>query len=213
MRELTFSDKLLLQIDVTLRTLVPPKERISQRPFPAESIHHDTLSASQKKHVAGLMRVNHAGEVSAQALYQGQALTAQLASIKKQMREAAEEENDHLAWCEQRLNELDSRPSYLNPIWYMGSLMLGAMAGLVSDAFSLGFVVETERQVGAHLQSHLSNLPQEDTRTKAILEQMEIDESHHAEVAIKAGAVELPPFIKKLMAITAKIMTRSSYYF
>ena len=158
------------------------------------------------------MRVNHAGEVCAQALYQGQALTAQLTHIKQQMTEAAIEETDHLAWCEQRLQELDSKPSQLNFIWYSGSLLLGALAGLAGDKISLGFVAETEHQVSAHLQAHLKKLPQEDKKTKLILEQMQKDEEHHAHTALEAGGIELPYLVKELMALVSKIMTKSSYY-
>ena len=159
------------------------------------------------------MRVNHSGEVCAQALYQGQALTAQLSQVKEQMTQAAAEEIEHLAWCEKRLAELDSKPSLLNPIWYGGSLLLGALAGLAGDKISLGFVAETERQVTAHLQSHLRRIPAEDSKTKVILEQMQVDEEHHAETAVQAGAVELPYLVKKVMSAVSKLMTKSSYYF
>ena len=158
------------------------------------------------------MRVNHAGEVCAQALYQGQALTAQLKEVKAQMTEAAAQEVDHLAWCEQRLSELGSRPSILNPIWYGGSIALGALAGLAGDKWSLGFVAETERQVTKHLQTHQQHLPTQDVKTKAILAKMQDDEEHHAEVASKAGAAELPFFIKQLMQCVSKLLTKTSYY-
>lgn len=143
------------------------------------------------------MRVNHAGEVCAQALYRGQALTAKLVEVRAQMAEAAAEEIDHLAWCEERLRELDSRPTVLNPFWYLGSLMLGMAAGLAGDRWSLGFVAETERQVSQHLQKHLQKLPAQDNKTKLILERMHEDEAYHADMAMAAGAAELPDFIKK----------------
>lgn len=212
MRHLSLIDKLLCEIDTAVRTLIVPEHRKSVRQNPAQTIDETPLSAVEKRHIAGLMRVNHAGEVSAQALYQGQALTAQLATVKAQMTEAAEEEIDHLAWCEERLQELGSGPSLLNPFWYSGSLMIGALAGLIGDRWSLGFVAETERQVTKHLQEHLKHLPSSDLKTKAILARMHDDEAHHAEVANAAGAAELPFFIKKLMQGVSKILTKSSYY-
>lgn len=208
----SFLDTLINQFDNTLRTLLPPKPRVSTRSSPAENLAECPLLPSEKKHIAGLMRVNHAGEVCAQALYQGQALTAQLTDIKKQMTQAAEEEVDHLAWCEQRLVELGSKPSLLNPVWYAGSLLIGAMAGLAGDAISLGFVAETERQVSQHLQKHLQGIPPEDKKTKAILELMQQDEEQHAQSAVEAGAMELPFLIKQLMQLVSKLMTKSSYH-
>ncbi|MDI1353017.1 MAG: 2-polyprenyl-3-methyl-6-methoxy-1,4-benzoquinone monooxygenase [bacterium] len=213
MRTLNFLDTLLTEVDGALRTLIPPTHRNSMRQTPAEKIVESTLSASEKKHIAGLMRVNHSGEVCAQALYQGQALTAKLTHIKAQMAQAALEETDHLAWCEERLSELNSKPSRLNPFWYSGSLLLGALAGLAGDKISLGFVAETERQVSAHLQKHILALPIQDKKSKAILERMHDDEQHHAQTAINAGAAELPGFIKNVMSKVSKLMTKSSYYF
>lgn len=212
MRHLSIVDKLLCEIDTAVRTLIVPEHRKSVRQNPGQHIEENPLSAAEKRHIAGLMRVNHAGEVSAQALYQGQALTAQLATVKAQMTEAAEEEVDHLAWCEERLRELGSQPSVLNPFWYGGSLMLGALAGLIGDRWSLGFVAETERQVTKHLQQHLQNLPPSDVKTKAILARMHDDEAHHADMANAAGAAELPFFIKQLMQGVSKLLTKSSYY-
>lgn len=203
---------LIKQSDNVLRTLFPPENRPLSRPNPAEP-HQDTLlSPSEKKHVAGLMRVNHAGEVCAQALYQGQALTAKLADIEQQMRDAAQEEVDHLGWCEERLHELGSHPSILNPFWYAGSFVIGALAGYAGDKISLGFVAETEKQVTAHLQHHLEKIPASDERTKAILEQMKQDEQHHANTAIEAGAWDLPLPIKELMSLVSKLMTKTSYH-
>jgi ubiquinone biosynthesis monooxygenase Coq7 len=212
MRTTNFFDTLVGEVDNALRTLLPPKKRTSTRQSPAQEINESSLSAQQKKHIAGLMRVNHAGEVCAQALYQGQALTAKLTHVKNQMIQAAAEEVDHLAWCEERLKELNSKPSLLNPFWYSGSILLGALAGYAGDRISLGFVAETERQVSAHLQHHLQALPTEDKKTHAILERMHDDEEHHAQAAVQAGAVELPLPIKQLMHLFSKLMTKTSYY-
>lgn len=213
MRHFNRLDTILGEIDTMLRTLAPPKHRASQRPLPGAECADPILTPAQKKHIAGLMRVNHAGEVCAQALYQGQALTAHLTHIKEQMANAAAEEEDHLAWCEQRLSELNSNTGLLNPLWYLGSLMIGALAGFAGDAISLGFVAETEKQVSQHLQTHLNNLPDNDLKTRAILEQMHEDETHHADMAKQAGAIELPKIIQQLMTHVAKIMTKTSYYF
>ena len=213
MRTQSFIDGLINEIDTALRTLNPPKTRTSGRSSPAKQIAETELSSKEKKHIAGLMRVNHAGEVCAQALYQGQALTAQLTHIKKQMTQAAEEEVDHLAWCEERLQELGSKPSWLNPLWYGGSLVLGAVAGIAGDKISLGFVAETERQVTRHLQEHIQALPIADIKTKAILERMQEDEEHHAQTAVEAGGIELPFAVKQLMSMVSKLLTKSSYHF
>lgn len=212
MRSLNLIENLLCEIDTALRTLAPPPQRQGQREIPGKEWATPSLTQEEKRHVAGLMRVNHAGEVCAQALYQGQALTAKLPDIRLQMEKAATEEVEHLAWCEQRLGELNSHPSILNPFWYLGSFMLGSLAGLAGDRWSLGFVAETERQVSAHLEKHLQKLPPQDDKSKAILEQMYEDENQHAETAQAAGAAELPFFIKKLMQGVSQLMTRSSYY-
>lgn len=204
-------EKILLEFDTALRTLITPEQRASKRQSPATRIEEAPLSPSEKRHIAGLMRVNHAGEVCAQALYQGQALTAQLPEVRSQMAEAAAEEVDHLAWCEDRLRELNSHPSVLNPLWYLGSLMIGAAAGFAGDRWSLGFVAETERQVSAHLQSHLKKIPIQDQKSKRILEQMDEDETQHAELAYNAGAAELPLPIKQLMRLVSKLMTSTAY--
>ncbi len=213
MSHLSPIETLLLEVDTALRTLAPPSQRQSLRHSPAQTINEQALSTSEKRQVAGLMRVNHAGEVCAQALYQGQALTAQLAEVRSQMADAAAEEVDHLAWCEKRLQELGSQPSLLNPLWYFGSLMIGSLAGLAGDRWSLGFVAETERQVSAHLQSHLDKLPKQDDKSRAILEQMNEDEKQHAELATEAGAAELPFIIRKTMQAVSKLMTKTSYHF
>ncbi|MBA2710930.1 MAG: 2-polyprenyl-3-methyl-6-methoxy-1,4-benzoquinone monooxygenase [Tatlockia sp.] len=212
MRNFGLIETLICEIDSALRTLAPPVKRPSLRASPSQNFKEESMNSQERKQVAGLMRVNHAGEVCAQALYQGQGLTAKLERIKKQMDEAASEEVDHLAWCEQRLLELGSQPSLLNPFWYFGSFCLGAFAGLAGDRLSLGFVAETELQVSAHLQKHLIKLPPQDKKSKAILEQMYDDESHHAVVAKEAGAAELPFFIKKLMQGVSKLMTHTSYH-
>ncbi|KTD61247.1 2-polyprenyl-3-methyl-6-methoxy-1,4-benzoquinone monooxygenase [Legionella spiritensis] len=206
-------DRVLGEFDTALRTMLPPPHRESTRPVPGETVDEKyTLTEREKKEVAGLMRVNHAGEVCAQALYQGQALTAKLTCVKEQMTQAAEEEIEHLAWCEQRLRELDSRPSVLNPFWYIGSLLIGAAAGIAGDRWSLGFVAETERQVSTHLRRHMEKIPEQDERTRHILEQMHEDETHHAEAAKNAGAAELPKALKNLMGMVSKLMTKTSYY-
>lgn len=211
-RRLTLLDQFLCEVDTAVRTLFVPESRPHYRKTPALGLPEPELSLDEKKHVAGLMRVNHAGEVCAQALYQGQALTAQLQHIRAQMSQAAAEEVDHLAWCEQRLTELESQPSRLNFLWYSGSFMLGILAGLAGDRWSLGFVAETEKQVTAHLEQHLQHLPKQDQKSRTILSQMQEDEAHHADVARDAGAAELPGFIQQLMRLTAKVMTQSSYY-
>ena len=203
-------DKLLIQADVALRTIFgnPP---LSGRPYPAEDCSEAELSEQEKKHTAGLMRVNHSGEVSAQGLYQGQALTAKLPNVRLKMEQAAIEENDHLVWCEQRLNDLDARKSLLNPVWYTGSFLIGATAGMLGDKWSLGFVAETEHQVVRHLDEHLQTLPETDERSRAILEQMKIDEAKHATTALHHGGAELPAPVKKLMGLMSKVMTRTAY--
>lgn len=195
-----------------MQTLLPPKTRQTTRPFPDEDITDTELNAKQKKHIASLMRVNHSGEVCAQALYQGQALTAKLTDVRDKMTEAAQEEVEHLAWCEKRIKELGSQPSMLNPLWYSGSLMIGALAGIIGDKWSLGFVVETERQVTAHLEKHIKQIPADDGKTHAILEQMKQDEMHHADTAYAAGGAELPAPIQWLMQQVSKIMTQTSYH-
>lgn len=206
-------DKLLDHVDTALRTLCPPEHRVCRRPIPNDGVVNTApLSENETRHVAGLMRVNHAGEVCAQALYQGQGLTARLTEVRLQMEQAAAEEVDHLAWCEKRLEELNSKPSLLNPLWYMGSLCIGALAGLAGDKWSLGFVAETERQVGAHLREHLNKLPAADLKSKAILTQMHEEERHHAEMARAAGAATLPLPVQAMMKAVSKLMTKTSYY-
>jgi ubiquinone biosynthesis monooxygenase Coq7 len=210
-REYSPFDQLLMHMDKAVRTVfgTPP---VTERSNPAQAQPEAELSADQRRLVAGLMRVNHAGEVSAQALYQGQALTAKLGEVRSKMERAAMEENDHLAWCEQRLTELDSHASVLNPLWYAGSFAIGAAAGLAGDKWSLGFVVETEKQVVQHLEEHLERLPPQDHKSRAILEQMQEDEAHHATTALQAGSAELAKPVKQLMRLTSKLMTTTAYY-
>ena len=170
------------------------------------------LNNLEKQHAAGLMRINHTGEVCAQALYQGQATTALLGEVRESMEQAAEEEIDHLAWCEQRLAELDSRPSILNFMWYAMSFGLGAAAGLAGDKWSLGFVAETEHQVCEHLEDHLSKLPKQDNKSRAILEQMIADEKHHEETARQAGGLEPPIAIRQAMNAMSQLMKKTTYH-
>lgn len=209
MRHYRWSDQLIAHVDQALRSLVPNSTQ-AERPYPAEP-QHSSLNVQQARHVAGLMRVNHSGEVCAQALYHGQALTAKLPRVKQEMQQAAREEQDHLAWCEYRLRELDSHPSLLNPLWYGLSFGLGAVAGLAGDDYSLGFVAETERQVSAHLQAHLASLPSDDARTRHILQQMNTDELKHRQQALNAGGRELPIPVQQLMRVVSKVMTKASY--
>ena len=210
-RHFNFADQIALGMDQALRTVFG-KPQVTERCNPSDDIAEaEELSATEQEHVAGLMRVNHVGEVCAQALYQGQAMTAKLDTVRASMQRAADEENDHLAWCEQRLDELHSHKSVLNPIWYAGSFGLGALAGLAGDKWSLGFVAETEHQVVEHLNEHLDQLPAQDNRSRAILEQMKLDESRHATVALEAGGSELPAPIKQAMKFTSKIMTSTAY--
>ena len=204
-------DQLLINVDQTVRTLFG-QPKITERPNPAKGIEEADMDDKTRDHTARLMRINHTGEVCAQALYQGQALTAKLPDVRKNMERAAAEENDHLDWCESRLKELGSRTSLLNPLWYAGSFAIGAAAGLAGDKWSLGFVGETERQVEGHLDGHLQQVPDSDQKTRAILEQMKEDEIHHGETAMQAGGAELPKPIKQAMKLTSKIMTGTVYY-
>ncbi|MGB2374855.1 MAG: 2-polyprenyl-3-methyl-6-methoxy-1,4-benzoquinone monooxygenase [Porticoccaceae bacterium] len=209
-RQLSLLDKLLDQIDSGLRTSfgsAPAPNRVS----PAQAIEEPELTEEQRQHAIGLMRVNHAGEICAQALYQGQALTAKLPHVGEQMRESAAEEIDHLAWCEQRIHQLGGKTSALNPVWYTMSFTLGAGAGLISDKLSLGFVAATEDQVCNHLEKHLQQLPEDDTKSRSIVEQMLVDEAQHAESALAAGGHKFPKPVKALMTLVSSAMTKSSY--
>lgn len=183
----------------------------SGRPTPGKPAA-EPIDPGRRRHAAGLMRVNHAGEIAAQGLYHGQALTARTPETRDALRRAAAEEGDHLAWCRDRLDELDSRPSLLNPIWYAGSVAIGALAGLFGDGASLGFMAETERQVEGHLADHLERLPADDVRSRAIVEQMQVDEIGHGRAAVAAGASKLPEPVPRLMRMSARIMTGTAYW-
>ena len=209
-RQYTALDRLLAGVDYALRTVNSAPTRVA-RPNPAGDIEESNLTDAEKTHAAGLMRVNHAGEIAAQGLYQGHAAFARDPSIEEQMTEAAEEELDHLAWCEQRLQELDSGPSALRPLWYGGAFAMGAASGALGDKWSLGFIEETERQVSEHLTSHLDRLPENDQRSRAIVTQMRDEEEEHGANANKAGAAPLPAPVRELMRAVAKIMTGTAY--
>ncbi len=204
------ADRLLMQADAALRTLLPFSGQPS-RPSPAVPKNDSELTESETRHVAGLMRINHTGEVCAQALYQGQALTARLPQVRQAMEQAADEEIDHLAWCEQRIRQLGSHTSVLNPLFYGLSFGIGASAGLISDRISLGFVAATEDQVCKHLDEHLGQLPTGDDKSRAILEQMREDEAQHSTAAIEAGGLRFPAPIKFGMSLMSKVMTKATY--
>jgi ubiquinone biosynthesis monooxygenase Coq7 len=209
-RRLSFLDQLITQIDYGVRTVLadaPLPGRVS----PAVEAKSTELSEKERDHAAGLMRVNHTGEVCAQALYQGQALTAKLPDVREQMKEAAIEEIDHLAWCEDRIKDLGGRTSLLNPIFYAMSFGIGAGAGIISDKLSLGFVAATEDQVCAHLKTHLDQLPLDDHKSRAIVEEMLADEERHAQAALDAGGYAFPEPVKKVMTAVSSIMTKGSY--
>lgn len=202
-------DKLITEFDRALRTVFAPAT--SLRPHPDAQVEEPVLSAAEKRHAAGLMRVNHCGEVCAQALYQGQALTARDPATRDALRQAAHEEVEHLAWTESRLAALGSHKSLLNPLWYAGSLAMGVTAGLIGDRWNLGFLAETERQVAAHLDGHLGSLPVADARSRAVVSQMHADETAHAEIAIELGAAELPAPAKAAMRAMSRLMTGLAY--
>lgn len=210
MRRYTLADRLIEHADQILRTLTP-NNQAALRANPGSPLPVAELSPEQRREVAGLMRVNHSGEVCAQALYHGQALTARLPTVRQEMERAALEEQDHLAWCEDRLKELGSHISIFNPLWYGLSFGIGAAAGIAGDKWSLGFVAETEKQVCAHLESHMQRVPADDRRTHAILHQMHADEDHHRNQALAAGGAELPPPIRRIMGLVSKVMTQASY--
>jgi len=209
-RHYTPFDRLVMNFDQAVRTLAG-RPLVTERPDPADSIEEAELSETEKTESIRLMRVNHAGEVAAQALYQGQALTAKLPEVRERMERAAAEENDHLDWCEKRVHALEGHLSYFNPLWYAGSFAIGATAGLAGDKWSLGFVAETERQVIQHLNEHLKKISPKDAKSRAVLEQMKLDEARHGELAKAAGGVELPGPVKALMGATSRIMTSIAY--
>ncbi len=205
----TGPEAFILQVDKALRTVFATAS--SRRPYPDAGVAEAELSEAEKRHAAGLMRVNHSGEVCAQALYQGQALTARNPEAARALIEASEEETEHLAWCEKRLHELGSHKSFLNPLWYAGSFTLGALAGALGDKWNLGFLAETERQVEGHLNGHLSKLPEQDAKSRAIVEQMKVDEIKHAETAVTYGGVPLPVPVRQAMQFTSKLLTFAAY--
>lgn len=204
-------DSCIAAADRALRAVCAPAQ--SARPVPGEADTEKTkLAASERRHAAALMRVNHSGEMAAQALYHGQALVARNDATREMLLKASREEADHLAWCATRLSELQARPSLLDPLWYAGSFAIGALAGLMGDRVSLGFVAETERQVEGHLDGHLGTLPPDDRRSRSIVEQMRADEVVHGADAKAAGGVELPQPLRVLMSATARVMTTAAYW-
>jgi 3-demethoxyubiquinol 3-hydroxylase len=203
-------DELIVAFDKGLRTVFAPAQSV--RPTPGEDLPGPALSADKRELSAALMRVNHTGEICAQALYQGQALTARNPQAKAALEMAAQEETEHLAWTERRVSELGGRKSLLNPFWYAGSFALGAVAGLLGDRWNLGFLAETERQVVAHLEGHLERLPAEDSRSRAIVERMKEDEARHATTAIEHGGSELPEPARLAMRLSSKVMTETAYW-
>ena len=210
-RTLSFSDRLIAQVDSAVRTLSPGAVTAKAKTLAAEVNDTNELTEADRQHIARLMRINHTGEVCAQALYKGQALTARLPDIKESMEQAADEELDHLAWCETRINELGGRVSYLNPAFYGLSFALGAIAGIAGDKWSLGFVAATEDQVSLHLSDHLNQIADRDPKTKAILTQMLADEQRHATHALEAGGVDFRTPVKQAMTSIPKVMTKTTY--
>jgi ubiquinone biosynthesis monooxygenase Coq7 len=204
-------DQLIIRFDQHL-TRHRTAEKAAGRVSPADAVPDATLNAAERQHVEGLMRVNHAGEVAAQALYQGQSLTSRDSVVRQTMYRSADEEIDHLDWCRKRLDELGGHTSYLNPLWYLGSFSIGTLAGLAGDKWSLGFIAETERQVVEHLQGHLQRLPEKDVKSRVILQQMMEDEMHHGTVAMTIGGIELPALVKSGMRLCSRVLTRTAYW-
>lgn len=207
-------DKFLIAADAALRTVFAAPRAAERSPAQSYAVQQDVevLTAEQRKLSGALMRVNHVGEVCAQALYNAQALITRDESLRQHLLEAAREETDHLAWTRERLDALGDRPSWLNPLWFAGAFAIGVAAAKVSDAVSLGFVVETENQVAAHLDSHLQRLPQQDQASRAVVERMRDDEQRHADQALEAGAMLLPPPVQALMRMAAKVMTKTAHH-
>ena len=203
-------DQLIIGFDRALRTVFANAHTV--RPVPGEDRPEADMSDEERRHAAALMRVNHCGEICAQALYQGQALMSDNEDIKKALADAAQEETEHLAWTERRIAELGGRKSLLNPLWYGGSLAIGMLAARFGDRANLGFLAETERQVEAHLKGHLTRLPEQDLRSRDIVEQMKVDEVAHAETALQLGGVELPAPVKAAMKASSKVMTGVAYW-
>jgi ubiquinone biosynthesis monooxygenase Coq7 len=210
LQKLNLIDSLIDELQHGLKTC-QQRPFTNARPYPGSAVENTPLSDSEQQHAAGLMRVNNAGEVAAQGLYRGQAFSAHDLKTSETMRAAAEEENEHLNWCQQRLSELGENRSKLDGLWYLGSFAIGSVAGAIGDKWSLGFVEETEKQVCKHLDSHLEKLPEQDLRSKVVLETMKADEMRHAIEARKAGAAQLPSVIKRAMALTSKVMTFAAY--
>jgi len=209
-RKLTLADRIIGEIDKAIKVLAAPAQ--AARGLPAAAGTEPALQPDEALESGRLMRVNHAGEVAAQALYQGQALTARDETVAAAMRKSAAEETDHLAWCERRLEELGARTSVLNPLWYAGSFAIGALAGTLGDRASLGFITETEKQVESHLRDHLDRLPRADLRSRAILEQMKHDEIEHGAKASALGGATLPLPLRLAMRLSSRLMTRGSYW-
>jgi ubiquinone biosynthesis monooxygenase Coq7 len=203
-------DKFIIGFDNALRTLLTPAQTL--RPVPGTGLPEVELTDAEKNETTALMRVNHVGEICAQALYQGQALTARDAEVQQALTQAAREETEHLAWTERRIAELGGRKSLLNPLWYGGSFAIGAFAGMLGDKWNLGFLAETERQVETHLAGHLQRLPQHDGKSRAIVAQMQVDEAGHATTAMSYGGAELPTPVKLAMQLGSKVMTRTAYW-
>ncbi|HEU5397984.1 MAG TPA: 2-polyprenyl-3-methyl-6-methoxy-1,4-benzoquinone monooxygenase [Gammaproteobacteria bacterium] len=211
-RRLTPLDRILSEFEHALRTSFASSAHAAQRPNPATAVKEGELSEAERIEAGRLMRVNHAGEIAAQALYQGQAFMARSSHVREAMDESAAEEVDHLAWCEQRLQELGTPASALDPLWYLGSFAIGAAAGLLGDKESLGFIGETEKQVVQHLEGHMARLPAQDQKSRAILEQMKTDEALHGAKAERAGGASLPAPVRLFMRLTSKVMTETAYW-
>lgn len=210
-RRYSFTDRVIAQLDAGVQTLFG-RPAGTGRENPAEGLPEPELNKKERRQAARLMRVNHCGEICAQALYQGQAITARNPTLRQAMERAATEENDHLTWCEERLVQLGSHASYLNPLFYAGSLGVGILAGAAGDRWSLGFLAQTEEQVVRHLDKHLHRLPQRDEPSRAIVEQMKLDEGRHATAATKAGAAQIPGSVCQLMRLSSRIMTETTYW-
>jgi len=203
-------DRIITEFDQGLRTVLAESQSV--RPYPDREKSEAPLSEPEKRKAAALMRINHSGEVCAQALYNGQALTARNPATAAALREASREETEHLAWCEKRIRELGSHKSFLNPVFYAGSFALGAVAGALGDKWNLGFLAETENQVGQHIEGHLKRLPEQDEKSRAILEQMRMDEAKHATTAMAQGGAPLPLPVRLAMKLSSKIMTKTTYW-
>ena len=210
-RHFSVLDKIVIELDKAVTTVLG-QPATTDRPLPGDDLAENELTASEQTQSTRLMRVNHAGEVSAQALYQGQALTASLPEVRAAMEQAALEENDHLLWCQQRVTDFGGHTSLLNPLWSAGSFVIGAVAGKIGDKWSLGFVAETEKQVVKHLDEHLEQISDKDQKSRAILEQMKVDELHHGTIALEAGGAELPKPVKVVMGLMSAVMTKTSYW-